>query len=136
MNGSGRRIYDFGIHSPGMARPLSRFFRYGTPIFVLLCLLRLIPWWLIVLPVLPLWWSMVTTTHEAHQRARIIRRPNRSMTLEEAALERRFLIANAAMLRACDERDKALTNLAESRAAAQGPYEATAQLTATDTVRG
>lgn len=85
----------------------------------MLCAFGEVPWWLIVVPVIPLWWSMVTTTHEAHQRARIIRRPSRSVSLDEAAAERRFHFADAALTQADIERAEALAELAQARAVRQ-----------------
>lgn len=113
------RISRFGIHSPSMVIPLSRFFRYGTPALVILCALGEVPWWLVVMPVIPMWWSAVMSTHEAHQRARFIRRPSRSTSLQEAAAERRFANADAVLIRANTDRAEALAELAQARAAGQ-----------------
>jgi|GEM_PF-6207899 len=101
---------------------LSRLFRFGTPALVVLCSTGQVPWWLILGPVLPVWCSFVTTTHDAHRRARIIRRPRRALSLGEAASERRVRFADAALNNATAERSAALYELAKARA--KGDVEA------------
>lgn len=99
-----------------MVMLLSRFFRLGTPVLVILCTFGDVPWWLILTPVMPVWWSMVTTTHDAHRRAMIIRRPSRSMGLEEASAERKFHRIDSALVQAEINRAEALAELAHARA--------------------
>lgn len=94
---------------------LSRFFRFGTPVLVVLCAAGQVSWWLVLVPVVPVWCSFVTSTYDAHRRARIIRYPRRPMTLDEAASERRFLLADVATAAAEKERVGALYALAAAR---------------------
>lgn len=102
--------------SPGWkSAGLSRLFRFGTPPVAVLCAVGLAPWWVILIPVFPIWFSSVTTVHEANERARIIRRPTRCMSLDEAATERKFLFADAKATEAIAERIEALRELAEAR---------------------
>jgi hypothetical protein len=95
---------------------LSRLFRFGTPALAALCAVGVAPWWLVLVPVIPVWISFITSTHDAHRRARIIRRPRRPIILDEAAIERRFLMANAALVTATAKRRAALVELARARA--------------------
>jgi hypothetical protein len=98
------------------AAALSRFFRFGTPALVALGAVGVVPWWFVLAPVIPIWISFVTSTHDAHLRARIMRQPRRPMSLDEAAAERRFLFANAALDTATAERSAMLLELARARA--------------------
>jgi hypothetical protein len=119
-----------------MVVPLMRFFRFGTPVLVMLSACGDVPWWLIILPVIPLWWSTVTTTHEAHQRRRIICRPNRGMSLDEAAAEQKFHLVYAAVVQADIARAEALAELAQARAVGQQEVRRAKLLTTQTGVRG
>jgi hypothetical protein len=101
---------------------LSRLFRYGTPVLVILSATGHVQWWIVLVPIFPVWFSFVTTAHAAHKRARIIRRPRRQVGLDEAATEVRFRSANTALDAAAAERTTALRALAEARA--EGDREA------------
>lgn len=115
MTGSkGRASLRARLRGP-TATALSRFFRFGTPALVALCAAGVIPWWLALVPVFPVWFSFVASIHAAHVRVRIIREPRRAMGLDEAASERRFLFANAALDTATQERAAALSELAVAR---------------------
>jgi hypothetical protein len=48
------------------AAALSCFFRFGTPALVALCAVGVVPWWFVLAPVIPVWISFVTSTHDAH----------------------------------------------------------------------
>lgn len=101
-----------------MTVALSRFFRFGVPVLVLLTVLGVSPWWLVVLPVIPVWCSFWFAIQRARGNRRIIQRPNcRGMGLEEAAAERRFLYAAARLQEAASQRSDALQALAAVRAA-------------------
>lgn len=95
---------------------LSRLFRFGAPLAVALCAVGLMPWWLIPIPVIPVWFSFVTSVHDANERARMIRRPRGRMSLDEAAAERGFLFADAKATEATAERVEAFQELARARA--------------------
>jgi hypothetical protein len=99
-----------------MASALSRFFRLGTPLAATLCAAGYVEWWLVLVPVIPVWWSFATGTRKAHERARIIRHPQREMSLAEAAAERRYRDANTALLDAAVDRNTAIRELATARA--------------------
>jgi hypothetical protein len=71
-------------------------------------------------PVLPVWSSFMTTTHRGHERGRIVRRPNRKMSLDEAAVERRYLYADASLQQAVADRTEALHALAAARVVGTG----------------
>lgn len=105
---------------------LSRLFRFGTPVLVILCATRLVAWWIVLLPVFPVWWSFVTSAQAAHRRARIIRRPRRRVSLDEAASEVRFGSATAALDAAVLDRAAALSALAEARARGAREAQSTA----------
>ncbi len=94
---------------------LSRLFRFGTPLLVALCAVGLVPWWLIVVPVAPVWFSFVTSVHGAYERARLVRRPRRSMTLAESGAERKFRFADAKAKEADAERIDAFRELIRAR---------------------
>lgn len=98
-----------------MATGLAHFFRLGTPVFAALVAIDLIPWWLVLAPVAPAWVSFVASRHEASMKARIIRVPRRPMSLDEAASERRYLFAHAALDTATQARAEALLALAVAR---------------------
>lgn len=97
---------------------LSGWFRYGTPVLLVLCFAGLAPWWAVLIPVVPVWWSFMATTHRAHVQARVIRRPARDVSLAEAAAERRYLSADAILLQAGEDRAEAIRELASARAEA------------------
>jgi hypothetical protein len=65
--------------------------------------------------VIPVWWSFNTGIGEARARARIIRRPNRGMSLEESAVEQRFLRADTVLIEADAACASALEELAAAR---------------------
>lgn len=95
---------------------LSRLFRFGTPVLAVLVFLHVSSWWwLVLVPVIPVWWSFVSGIGEARARTRIIRRPNRGMCLEESAIEQRFLRADKAFIEAGATRDSALEELVAAR---------------------
>jgi hypothetical protein len=104
---------------------LSRLFRYGTAALVVLAAFSVVSWWLALIPVVPVWCSFVMGTHEAYGRARIIQRPKRPMSLDEAASERRFLLARASWEAATADRKAALGELARART--QGEAQAQAR---------
>lgn len=100
-----------------MTVALSRFFRFGTPLLVLLTALGVTPWWLVLLPVIPVWCSFWVGTQQARENRRTIRRPNhRDVGIEEATAERRFLYADATLQEAESRRADALQALAAARA--------------------
>ena len=100
-----------------MAVALSRFFRFGTPALALLSALAITPWWLVLLPVIPVWCSFCAGVQEAVENRRIIQRPgHRRMSVEERAAEQRFLYANAIYLDGSSRRNGALKALAAARA--------------------
>jgi hypothetical protein len=95
---------------------LSLLFRYATPVLAILCATGRAAWWIVLVPIFPVWWSFVTSTHAAHTRARTIRRPKRQVGIDEATSEVRFHSATAALDAAVRERTMALLALAEARA--------------------
>ena len=98
-----------------MAVLLSVLFRWGMPVLVVLAFLRFFPWWLVLVPVIPVWWSFIASVGEARKRARIIKRPNRGMSLEESAAEQQFLRADAVLIEADAGRAGAFEELAAAR---------------------
>ena len=108
-----------------MVTALSRLFRYGTPALVAPAAIGQVSWWFVLVPVVPVWCSFITSMREAQRRARIIRRPNRPMRLDEAAAERRFLVADAEATTAAKARIAALCELAVARADGDARTDAT-----------
>jgi hypothetical protein len=98
---------------------LARAFRIGTPALVALYLVGLVPWWSVLLPVFPMWWSAMTTAHEAHARARVIHRPERQRSLAENAAEQQYLFAVANLGAAAAVQTQALRELTAARAIAK-----------------
>ncbi len=94
---------------------LSRCFRFGLPLLVVLSALGIVPWWLVLIPVSPVWFSFVTSLHDANERARMIRRPRRRMSLDESVAERKFLFADTRATEAAAERIGALQELTRAR---------------------
>ncbi len=94
---------------------LSRFFRIGTPVLVVLVGFGYVPWWAILVPVLPVWCSFLAGVRDAHRVAGIIRRPRRGVSWEEHEAEQRFRRADAELVEADALRSEALADLATAR---------------------
>lgn len=97
------------------AQLLSYVFMVGAPAMIAAGIVGLAPWWLIAVPLLPVWWSFISGTIAAHNRRRMIRRPTRALTLDEQAAELSYKAADAAFLSARDVRAEALCDLARER---------------------
>ncbi|HTB50823.1 MAG TPA: hypothetical protein VK701_07585 [Solirubrobacteraceae bacterium] len=94
---------------------LSRSFRFGTPVLAVLVGFGYAPWWAILVPVLPVWWSFLAGVREVHRAAGIIRRPRRGVSLEEHEAEQRFWRADARLVEADALLNEAVADLAAAR---------------------
>ncbi len=105
---------------PGVtATAISRLFRCGTPVLVVVCAAGLLPWLLVLVPVVPIWLHFSLSTRDARRLARIVRRPDRAMSLDELAAERELLQFDAKFQSAEADRKAALLALARERLSAE-----------------
>ena len=104
-----------GLPRSTIVMGVTRFFLIGTPVLALATSWRVTPWWSVLVPVIPVWYSMLLGIEKVRAEANVIRRPKRGMALDEAAAERRFLYTNAAFRQAGAERSEALGALAAAR---------------------
>lgn len=74
-------------------------FLLGTPAAALVVVDRLAPWWIALLPVIPVWYAVLAGTLHAYRDATQTRPPG-PITLEQAAAERQVLRARSALDRA------------------------------------